>query len=318
MKAILAFFLILISVRSNAQQNYPYALYTMAFDSQSLGLRMAYMYEKSETPNGHTVLLLHGKNFNGIYWGQTMEALLTEGYDVLVPDQVGFGQSSLPDNYQYSFHQLAFNTRLLCDTLDIPKVIVVGHSMGGMLAIRFALLFPQSCEQLILENPIGLEDWKRVVPYATIEDEYVQELRKTKESLKDYMLSNYFHNTWKDAYNTLLDNSSLYLDQANVKAVAWAMALTSDMLFTQPVYYEFEQLSVPTVLIIGQSDRTAIGRDRVDTVTAAAMGNYPLLGRQAASRIKQSKLVELPGIGHIPHVEDFEKFKTVLLQHLSH
>jgi len=316
MKAILAFLLMLVFARSNAQQNYPYALYTMAFDSQSLGLRMAYMYEKAENPNGHTVLLLHGKNFNGIYWGQTMEALLGAGYDVLVPDQLGFGQSSLPDNYQYSFQQLALNTKLLCDTLDVPKVIVVGHSMGGMLAIRFALLFPETCQQLILENPIGLEDWKRRVPYTTIEEEYVKELRKTKESLKDYMLSNYFHNTWKDAYNTLLDNSSRYLEQANVKAVAWTMALTSDMLFTQPVYYELDQIRVPTVLVIGQADRTAIGRDRVDSATAATLGNYPELGRQAAARIARSKLVELPGIGHIPHVEDFGQFRTVLLQQL--
>jgi len=46
---------------------------------------------------------LHGKNFSGAYWQDTMTALLAEGYRVVAPDQIGFGKSSKPAHFQYSF-----------------------------------------------------------------------------------------------------------------------------------------------------------------------------------------------------------------------
>ncbi len=91
------------------------------------------------------------------------------------------------------------------------------------------------------------------------------------------------------------------------------MALTSDMIFTQPVCYEFALIKVPTVLMIGLLDRTAIGKERVDSTTSSRMGNYPVLGKKAAAAIPFCRLIELEGIGHIPHVENFDLFK----KHLS-
>ena len=90
------------------------------------------------------------------------------------------------------------------------------------------------------------------------------------------------------------------------------MALTTDMIFTQPVCYELKNISVPTVLIIGKLDRTAIGKERVSAATAATLGNYPLLAQKTAGQIKNSKVFELEGIGHIPHVENFQLFKDNL------
>ena len=112
----------------------------------------------------NTVLLLHGKNFNGYYWKGVIAALSSNGYRVVVPDQVGWGQSDKP-NIHYSFPLLAANTKKLLDTLGITKVHVVGHSMGGMLATRFALMYPATVDKLIYEDPIGLEDYKTFVPY---------------------------------------------------------------------------------------------------------------------------------------------------------
>ncbi len=68
---------------------------------------MAYMDVTAKNPNSKTVVLLHGKNFNGAYWKTTIEALTKEGYRVIVPDQIGFGKSSKPVGYQFTFQQLA-------------------------------------------------------------------------------------------------------------------------------------------------------------------------------------------------------------------
>ncbi len=284
-------------------------LNTMHFRSQGQELDMAYVYERAAKPNGSTILLLHGKNFSICYWLKTVDYLSEKGYDVLVPDQIGFGRSSIPENYQHSFQQMAINTKKLIDTLNIENVIVVGHSMGGMLATRFSLMFPEKCAKLILENPIGLEDWKTKVPYSTIDEEYKKEIGKTREDLKQYMSKNYFHDQWKEEYEKLLNESTGLMNRPEYSAFAKSMALTSDMIFTQPVCYEFKNLKIPVVLIIGQADRTAIGKEKVPNVS---MGNYPELGKKVATEIPKCKLIELKGIGHIPHIEDFDQFKSAM------
>ncbi|MGE8243309.1 MAG: alpha/beta fold hydrolase, partial [Sphingobacterium sp.] len=146
---------------------YPYEVHYLNLKSQGEEIKMAYMDVSSQQPNGHTVLLLHGKNFNGAYWKTTIQALNSAGYRVIIPDQIGFGKSSKPTAYQFTFQQLAQNTKLLLDKLGLDKVALLGHSMGGMLATRFTLMYPETVEKLVLENPIGLEDWKLVAPYTS-------------------------------------------------------------------------------------------------------------------------------------------------------
>ena len=80
------------------------------------------------------------------------------------------------------------------------------------------------------------------------------------------------------------------------------------MVFTQPVLYEFPDVRAKTLLIIGQLDRTAIGKDLVAKEVAETMGNYPELGRAAAAAIPNAKLVPLEGVGHVPHLEAYDQF----------
>ncbi|MDO6425213.1 alpha/beta fold hydrolase, partial [Saccharophagus degradans] len=81
-----------------------------------------------------TIVLFHGKNFNGAYWKTTIKSLTEAGYRVIAPDQIGFGKSSKPMNFQYSFQELAKNTKTILDKLNVSKTAILGHSMGGMLA----------------------------------------------------------------------------------------------------------------------------------------------------------------------------------------
>lgn len=293
-------------------QTYP--VQYMHFTSQQQELKMAYVYEKATPQSSKTIVLLHGKNFSGRYWGKTIAVLLKQGYNVLAPDQIGFGSSSMPAAYQYSFQQLAYNTKKLADTLGISQPVILGHSMGGMLAIRYALMYPNNCSRLILEDPIGLEDWKLSIPYTTIDDAYASELKKDKASLKKYMLENYFHGEWKNSYDTLLEESSKLLGKQDY---ARSMALTSDMLYTQPVCYEWEKIQVNTTLIIGDLDKTAPGKEKAAKNIADKLGNYPELGKIAASKIPRCELVILNGLGHIPHEEDLSQFMAVLLRSLN-
>ncbi len=94
--------------------------------------------------------------------------------------------------------------------------------------------------------------------------------------------------------------------------MAWCSALTYDMVFTQPVVDDFPLIQPPTLLIIGQRDRTAVGRAWARPEVAPQMGNYPELGRRAAAAIPGSRLVELEGVGHMPQVEAFDRYIDAL------
>ena len=134
---------------------YPFNVDFFEFKSQKKKLRMAYMDLNQESKK--VIVLLHGKNFSGFYWERIANDLVSKGFRVIIPDQIGFGKSSKPDYYQYSFYNLSYNTKLLLNELNVDKYILVGHSMGGMLASHFTYLYPQSVKQLVLINPIGLE-----------------------------------------------------------------------------------------------------------------------------------------------------------------
>src|SRR5581483_10350565 len=157
---------------------YPYPVKFLPFQIQGQDLQMAYMdIAATGQPNGRTVVLMHGKNFGGYYWSGVAASLASAGYRVVVPDQIGWGKSSKPD-INYSFHLLAANTAHLLDVLGIQNVSVIGHSTGGMLAVRFALMYPDRVTHLVLEDPLGMEDY-RLGPAQTDEELYQNELRNT-------------------------------------------------------------------------------------------------------------------------------------------
>ena len=296
---------------------YPYEVSYIDLNVQKQDLKMAYMDVKPSNYNNKNILLFHGKNFNGAYWRETIKALTDKGYRVIVPDQIGFGKSSKPKNFQYSFQQLAQNTKTILDELGVTKTAVLGHSMGGMLATRFTLMYPENTEKLILENPIGLEDYKVKVPYKPIEWWYNNELKKDYESIKKYQLESYYDGKWKPEYDEWVNLLAGWTLNDDYETVAWNAALTYDMIFTQPVVYEFKNIKVPTLLIIGTRDRTALGKPLVDEETRKTMGLYYELGKKTQAKIPNSKLIEIENIWHLPHIASFDKFINPLLDFLK-
>jgi pimeloyl-ACP methyl ester carboxylesterase len=275
---------------------------------------MAYMDVNPRKANGRTVLLLHGKNFNGFYWKDVISFLSSAGYRVIVPDQVGWGYSDKPEIH-YSFHLLAANTKQLLDTLGVMKVSLLVHSMGGMLGTRFVLMYPTMVDKLIYENPIGLEDYKTFVPYHSVDEQYATELKATRESLKKYQQS--YYPEWKEAYEPYVDAQYAALQFPDFKKATWVSALTYQMIYEQPVVYELTNIRVPTLAIIGQADRTIVGKNLLNKAIIQQHGQYHLLGKQLQQQIRGSKLVELKGVGHIPHIQVPAIFKEQVLNFLK-
>lgn len=300
--------------------DYPYPVQYFGLRSQQQSLEMAYLDVPAQesTANGKTIVLMHGKNFCAATWKGSIKALTGAGYRVIAPDQIGFCKSSKPKQYQFSFQQLAANTKALLDKLNISTVTVMGHSMGGMLASRFALQYPDATEQVVLVNPIGLEDWKALgVPFRTVDEWYQRELKTSADGIRNYQRNTYYAGQWRDDFEPWVQmQAGMYRGEGR-EQVAWNSALTADMIFTQPVVYEFGQLTMPVLLLIGEQDNTAIGKDAAPDVLKAKLGNYAKLGPATAAEIPHATLIRFEDLGHSPHIQAPERFHQALIPALK-
>jgi pimeloyl-ACP methyl ester carboxylesterase len=297
---------------------YPHPTQDFNFRSQRQDLTMSFMDIRPARPNGRTAVLLHGKNFCGATWEDTIAAMSEAGWRVVVPDQVGFCRSSKPAAYQFALHQLAHNTAALLDSLGVGRAVVAGHSMGGMLAARFALLYPACTEALVMINPIGLEDWEAEgVPYQTVDQWLAGEQRSDATSMRAYQQATYYAGHWEPRYDRWVEMQAGMYAGAGREAVLWNQALTSDMVFTQPVVQDFPQIRVPTLLMIGERDNTAIGKAAAPQAVQARIGNYAVLGARTQQAIPNSRLVRFPELGHSPQVQQPAMFNARLLQELD-
>jgi pimeloyl-ACP methyl ester carboxylesterase len=297
--------------------DYPAPVSSFHFKAQNQAMHMAYLDYQPTQANGHAVVLLHGKNFCAATWHDTAQLLQQAGFRVIVPDQIGFCKSTKPDNYSYSFAGLANNTHALLKSLKIDKATVIGHSMGGMLATRYALMFPQEVTQLVMVNPLGLEDWKALgVPSLSVDQWYARELEFTDERLRNYERNNYYAGEWKDEYEPWVQMIAGMFRGPGKQTVAKHSALVYEMIFEQPVLHEFAQLKVPTLLMIGVKDTTALGKDLVQEPLKSQLGNYRAMSLRAIKTIPGARLVLFPDLGHAPQTQNFDRFKIALVNSL--
>ena len=291
---------------------YPFKVLKYRFKSQGKNLQMTYMYLPNTNPDKGVVTLLHGKNFNGSYWKETAELLISLGYGVLIPDQLGFGKSSKPLDYQYSFEALANNTKNLLKHLDIKSTQLIAHSMGGMLASRFALLFPDITERVTLVNPIGLENYLNFVEYKDVNFFYKNELKLKYQNIINYQKKYYYDGSWNEKYEFLARPLIGWVNGKDWPMLAKVSALVYNMIFTGPVIEEFKNFRMPVSLIIGTRDRTGPGRNWKKASVEYELGRYDNLGKQVKIRNPKINIIELNGLGHVPQIEDFERYQKAL------
>jgi pimeloyl-ACP methyl ester carboxylesterase len=298
--------------------DYPFPVREFRTVAQGQSVEMAYMELTPAKANGRTVVLLHGKNFCGATWGDTARVLAATGYRVIVPDQIGFCKSSKPAGFQYSLYGMASMTADLLRSRGVAKAIVVGHSMGGLVAERLAIAQPQMVEQMILVDPLGLADrLAQGVPYINVDKAAELERRKTPASMKAYQLTSYYHGVWRRDYDRWIDMMAGMYAGPGRDAVIDAQARTTEMIETQPVVYEFGRITVPTILMVGTLDHNVFGRSWAPPEIANQLPEASTLGDKAVARMKNARFVPLPGLGHVPQVEDPARFQVALIQVLS-
>jgi pimeloyl-ACP methyl ester carboxylesterase len=268
-------------------------------------VRLAYMdAAPTAAPNGRTVMLFHGMNFGGFYFSGPIQTLRNEGFRVVVPDQIGFGRSSKPV-IPYNFHDMAANSRKLLQTLGIAKTAIVGHSMGGMLAARFAATHPDVTERAVIYNPIGTTDGRFSGQRWTVADDaYKARLTQTRDQSYQQAygtIKRYFPHEWKPEYDNLVKILYAPTLSADWPRFAWVRVLCGQMPFLDPVVYDWPHIKVKTLVLGGDKD----------TPTFAAEAKH------IADTIPGAELALLPNLGHVPHIEAPEVFYPPLLKFLK-
>lgn len=289
---------------------YPFPVKFFSFDSQKKQLEMSYM-DIGEKTAKKTIVLLHGKNFSGFYWKRIAEDLLKKGHRVIIPDQIGFGKSTKPDYYQYSFTGLALNTKRLLDSLKIQQYTIIGHSMGGMLGVTMAYMFEKQIEQLVLINPIGLETYLDYVKFKDINTFYEGQKKTTAHSAREYQKRNYYDGKWSPEYEKLLIPIIGQLNGEDWDLIAWNNALTYGPIFSEDIVARMTKVKVPMNLIIGTRDKTGPGRGWKKDGVNFKLGQYKTFKRKFRKLIPEMKTFELEGLGHMPQFENYKLFSKV-------
>lgn len=296
---------------------YPYTVHFLEFEMQGQLVRMGYMdISPSGSPNGQTVVLLHGKNFGGYYWENAIHTFANAGYRVVVPDQVGWGKSSKPDLH-YSFATLAANTAHLLDTLGVRQIALIGHSTGGMLAVRFARTYPERVAALILEDPIGLEDYRLLVSPQTDETLFRDELKNTDPEKLRAFYAHYFAHPMPDVFGPMADVQIRVTQSGEFPRWAKASALAYRMIYEQPVVYDYPHLQPPTLLIVGQEDHVAPFSGYATPEIRATMGHVAELAQAVIKGVPNGTVMVIPNAGHIPHIEQPTVFFPAALKFLG-
>ena len=282
---------------------YPYPVSYLPLTLYGQDVRMAYMdVPPAGQPNGRTVMLFHGMNFGGFYFSGPIEVLRKEGFRVVAPDQIGFGRSSKPI-IPYNFHDMALNSRKLLQTLGVNKVTIIGHSMGGMLAARFAASFPDITERAVIYDPIGLTDPRYERPWRGADEAYKASMAQTNDQRWQGFYANirrYFPSlgAWKAEYEKYVRILYAPTLSGDWPRLAMVRAIYQQIVYLDPVVYDWPKIKVKTLVIGGEKD----GQD------------FPRLAKHIADSIPGAQLAIIPNAGHVPHLEAPDLFYAELLK----
>ncbi len=155
------------------------------------------------------------------------------------------------------------------------------------------------------------------MPPVSVDQWYARELKTNADGIRAYEKSTYYAGKWEDRYERAVQMLAGLNNGPGKESVAWDSALIYDMIITQPVLYRFPEITVPTLLMIGQKDTTAIAKDFAPPELRPKLGNYPELGKATAKAIPGARLIEFPDYGHAPQMTDPEGFDKALIAGIS-
>jgi pimeloyl-ACP methyl ester carboxylesterase len=205
---------------------------------------------------------------------------------------------------------MARSTRAILKSLNIDKAMIVGHSMGGMLAARFATQYPDVVERLVLFNPIGLTDTRFNNPLGDPEEAYKRTLASTYQTIRASLMRYVAHkpSVWNAQFETYARIRYAWTLSADWPRLARVQALINNVIYLDPVVYDWAHIQATTLVYGGAEDM---------------LSGTPAAFREGMKRIVaaipngKARIQLLPGLGHVPFIEDPERSLPPLVAFLK-
>ncbi|MEM7135107.1 MAG: alpha/beta hydrolase [Myxococcota bacterium] len=260
-----------------------------------VGSGISMHYHDAGTGDRGAVLFVHGSgpgasgwsNFKGNY-----PQLVEHGFRTIVPDTMGYGYSTKPEEGTYSLADVAAQYKGLLDALNIDKVSVIGNSQGGAIAITMALEYPQLVDKLVLMAPGALE--KR---------EVYMEMEGIKAMIRVLYKEGISKETMRKVFTLQLHDASKITDEVIEERYQVAMTQHRD--------------NIARIQVINQEDRLSEIQCAVLCFWGANDKFCPVTGAsKVAARCADARTVLISGCGHWVMVEYAELFNNLTSQFL--
>jgi pimeloyl-ACP methyl ester carboxylesterase len=246
------------------------------------------------------VVLHHGGSYYGWYWEAQIEALAEAGYRVVVKDRLGWGKSSKPIlPYSMSLH--ASNTAALMEHLGLSEAAIVGHSIGGQMATRFAFLYPEMTTHLVTVNQIGLTDGRAGRGYRPFTGEVDAEpdLQRAYEADVRTDMNRYV--TWKPEFIEHLRIRHGQRLSGDYPRLAYVRSLGGNLRGMDTIVDDWPHIQTKTLILGGEEDGP----------------NFSANARRAVEILPNAELFLIPNVGHNPHEEVPEVVNAELIRFLG-
>lgn len=256
---------------------------------------------------GTPVVLLHGLGEHAGYYNDNVPELLRNQLRVVVPDLLGFGRSAKPGG-DYKLTDQARHVHGLLSALFIDEpVVLVGHSMGGQIALHFALAWPERVKALVLLAPAGIE------VFTPGEGAWLEKVStvsafksRTEEDLRAHYQKNVF-GQWVPAAEHHLEERVRLRHAPDFDAYLEAVVASIKAMVREPVADRLPSLNLPVTVVFG--DRDGLIPNPI------LHGDAPeRVADQARRRLPRAKVLVLPGLGHMLQCEDPAAINRIILE----
>ena len=232
---------------------------------------------------GPTLLLLHGFGADKDNWTRIAPSL-TDHFDVVAPDLIGFGESALPTDVSYGVDEQARRVLAFADALGIDRLHLGGSSMGGYMAVVMAAAAPDRVQSLLLLAPGGIVSAPPSEMFRLIEQHDRNPLIPRRPEDFQWTLDFVFHQQ-PFVPRPVVE----HLARRQVARVALLEQIFADLRHRSPPLEQYTaRVVAPTLVIWGRHDRVL----------------HPAGGAVLDREIDRSTLVVLPDAGHLPMIED--------------
>ena len=258
------------------------------------GVRLAYLDTgENEDGGGPTFLLLHGLGTYGLSWRHNMEALRGYGRCIAL-DLPGHGFSARTD-FPFTIKAFAHAVIHFIGELDLRRVCLVGHSMGGQIAMRAVLEEQQCAERLVLCAPAGFESFNPLERMAQMASARMVDVFYDDEDTLRRGIHASFYKMPPDVGAMINDLIRILrsVPRADHKR---AMERCIEAMLEDSVFTDLPKIKHPALVIFGEEDALIPAKLLSHQNTAA-------VAKQGAGRLPNSSFHLLPKAGHFVHWE---------------